>query len=74
MRQQLSSDWDFPILLLVDGDEIRRVLKEQEVYPAIEKNYDFLGGVSLLDVGDKDAHPKTEYVGYKSGFAIYRHK
>ncbi|MBU6455708.1 MAG: hypothetical protein KGS72_28315, partial [Cyanobacteria bacterium REEB67] len=74
MSRRLSLKEGAPVLVLVDEGEVRTLLDEHSVSAALEANYVSCGGASLLDESSTAGHPSMEYVGYKSGFGIYRHK
>jgi hypothetical protein len=63
-----------PVLVLIDEGEVRTLLDEHGVAAFLDANYVGKGGASLLDSSSTSGHPPLEYVGYKSGFGIYRHK
>jgi len=74
MAKQLASPDKAPSLLMIDGDEVRRVMEEHGVMKVVDENYGVCGGVSVEDASTKDGHPPVENVGYRSGFTIYRHR
>jgi len=74
MTSQLASPDKAPSLLMIDGEEVRRVLEEHGIIKVIDDNYGICGGASVEDAATKDGHPPVENIGYRSGYTIYRHR
>ncbi|MBS1995313.1 MAG: hypothetical protein JSS86_03340 [Cyanobacteria bacterium SZAS LIN-2] len=74
LAEQLGNRATAPVFIMLDGDEVRRVLEEREVFKVVEENYNICGGASMEDASSRDGHPPVEKLGYKAGFTIYRQK
>ncbi|MBS2006642.1 MAG: hypothetical protein JST01_06355 [Cyanobacteria bacterium SZAS TMP-1] len=74
LAKRLGNRATAPGMIMVESEEVRRVLEENGVFKVLEDNYTACGGVSMEDESSRGAHPAVEKLGYNAGFTVYRRK